>query len=136
MGTSLSNNKDGVVMTARSVPSTKNVLQNVKQQYHLKWGLHTMTCTNKSIIDDDQVDECYLCGRVGHMDEHHIFGGSVRSKCDQLGLVVHICRDCHREVHDKVGPKMEYLHRVGQRTYEQKIGTRSEFIRDFIRSYL
>ena len=95
-----------------------------------------MTYTNKSIIEDDQLDECYLCGRVGHMDEHHIFGGPVRSTSDRLGLVVHICRDCHRQVHDKVGSKMDYLHRVGQRTYEQKIGTRQEFIQDFIRSYL
>ena len=94
------------------------------------------TKKNKSILEDDSLDKCYLCGCYGALDEHHIFGGSCRSASDRNGLVVHLCRECHSYLHDKGGGWMEYLHKKGQMIYEQKIGTRSEFIRDFIRSYL
>ena len=92
--------------------------------------------SNKSIIEDDDRDRCFLCGSYGPTDEHHIFGGPVRKTSDRLGLVVHICRDCHRDLHDRGGKSMDYLHTIGQRAYEEQIGTREQFIKDFIRSYL
>ena len=135
--TSLSKDTGEVVMKAMFVPSMKTVVRSVGQVSIWKMGSGFMSMKkNKSIIDDDKLDECYLCGSYGLIDEHHIFGGPVRKAADRLGLVVQICRDCHRDLHDKGGATREYLHRVGQRTYEQKIGTRDEFIRDFIRSYL
>ena len=93
---------------------------------------------NKSIIPNDQLDRCYLCGAYTGIEEHHIFGGPVRTTCDKLGLTVHLCAGCHHYLHnDPNGYKMkDYLHRVGQRVYEDKIGSREQFIRDFIRSYL
>lgn len=92
---------------------------------------------NKSILADDSLDRCFVCGRYGRMEEHHLFGGSCRRKSDSLGLVVHLCRYCHAEVHDsKDHSLMGYLHHRGQTVYEEKIGTREEFIKDFIRSYL
>lgn len=92
---------------------------------------------NISCLDNDFPDVCYICGAHGHMDPHHIFGGGCKRKCDDLELVVHLCRSCHSEVHDsKDHALMDYLHRVGQRTYEQKIGSREQFRKDFIRSYL
>ena len=90
---------------------------------------------NKSIIPDDVLNICYLCGgRAVH--EHHIFGGPCRKASDRRGLVVHLCTACHTEVHDKGGKKMEYLHRIGQKAYEDQIGTREQFRQEFIRSYL
>lgn len=91
---------------------------------------------NKSILDDDRLDKCYLCGDQGWIEEHHIFGGSTRKASDKRGLVVHICRDCHRYLHDKGGDMMNYLHTKGQMVYEEKIGTREQFREEFIRSYL
>ena len=92
---------------------------------------------NKSIFDDDNPDKCYLCGSYSSIiDEHHVFGGPCRKTSDKYGLVVHLCRDCHRYIHDKGGSSMNYLHVKGQMIYEEKIGSRTDFIREFIRSYL
>ena len=88
-----------------------------------------------SMIDDDIEYKCYLCGAVGKMDVHHIFGGPVRPISDRYGLVVHLCRECHTKLHD-TGEGKQYLHEIGQEAYEQKIGNRTAFIREFIRSYL
>lgn len=69
-------------------------------------------------------------------EEQHIFGGPCRKASDRYGLVVHLCVDCHRRIHDKGGPEMQYLHELGQRIYEEQIGTRRQFREEFIRSYL
>lgn len=90
---------------------------------------------NNSIIEYDFEDKCFLCGTWGKMDVHHIFGGPVRSVSDRYGLVVHLCRECHTKLHD-TGEGKQYLHEVGQQAYEQKIGNRTAFIKEFIRSYL
>ena len=90
----------------------------------------------KSIIEDDQWDICFLCGRRAE-HTHHIFEGHGRRKIsDRLKLTVRLCSECHTRLHDTSCPEMQYLHEVGQETYERKIGTREDFIRDFIRSYL
>lgn len=91
----------------------------------------------KSIISDDFENTCYLCGWVGRTQVHHIFGGPVRKTSDKYGLIVHLCLGCHDRLHGKNGDEMkQYLHRVGQRAYEEQIGTRTQFIEEFIRSYL
>ena len=91
----------------------------------------------KSILTDDKEDACYLCGTESEfLDVHHIFGGSVRKTSDKYGLIVHLCRDCHRFLHDKGGSMMYYLHKKGQMAYEEQIGSRQQFIEEFIRSYL
>lgn len=40
---------------------------------------------------------CWLCGRWGWLEEHHIFGGANRKKSEKYGLKVGLCGDtCHR----------------------------------------
>lgn len=96
----------------------------------------------KSVFKDDSPDRCYLCGKLAksyeHYDEHHIFGGPCRKTSDRYGFVVHICRDCHSLIHDAIeGAELrDYLHQKGQILYEERLGSRRDFIRDFIRSYL
>lgn len=89
-----------------------------------------------SIVEGDEWEVCYLCGGFA-VHTHHLFEGNGRRKIsDRLKLTVRLCAECHRKLHDTSCPQMDYLHRVGQRTYEQKIGTREQFRKDFIRSYL
>ena len=90
----------------------------------------------QSLIDDDKWEVCYLCGDKA-TDTHHIFEGSGRRvRSDYRKLTVRLCRACHSRLHDVGGPEMDYLHRIGQRAYEDKIGTREQFREEFIRSYL
>lgn len=93
---------------------------------------------NNSIFDDDSLEKCYLCGKYGPVEEHHVFSGPCRPISDRYGLVVHICRNCHSLIHDsEKGKDMKLrLHQEGQKIYEQRIGNRRAFIQDFIRSYL
>ena len=94
--------------------------------------------TNDSIFDDDSLEKCYLCGKYGPVEEHHVFSGPSRPISERYGFVVHICRNCHSLIHDsEKGKDMKlHLHQEGQRIYEQRIGNRRAFIQDFIRSYL
>lgn len=50
---------------------------------------------------------CYLCGCLA-TDRHHLLNGlAYRSKADDYGLVVWLCRKCHNEVH--FGPRSREL---------------------------
>lgn len=93
---------------------------------------------NNSIFDDDSLEKCYLCGKYGPVEEHHVFSGPCRPISTRYGFVVHICRECHSLIHDsEKGKDMKLrLHQEGQKIYEQRIGNRRAFIQDFIRSYL
>ena len=45
---------------------------------------------------------CWLCGRWGHLEEHHIFGGANRKKSTRYGLTVFLCGDrllLHKALH-------------------------------------
>ena len=88
------------------------------------------------IIDGDQEEICFLCGgRAEHT--HHIFEGTgCRKPCDRRKLTVRLCHKCHGKLHDTSCPEMQFLHELGQKTYEEKIGTRDQFRQEFIRSYL
>ena len=40
---------------------------------------------------------CFLCGKVGPLEEHHVFPGALRKKSEKHGLKVGLCGDsCHR----------------------------------------
>ena len=129
--TSLTKDTEGAVIAVLNAPSTNPGVENGDGDL-----VEIISQKNKSILYDDSLDRCYICGAFGHTDEHHIFGGSCRKTSDRLGLVVHLCRSCHRNVHERDSQTMLYLHQKGQMIYEEHIGTREEFIKEFIRSYL
>lgn len=62
-------------------------------------------------------DLCYLCGGRA-TDRHHIYNGAMRSKSEQYGAVIKVCRDCHEEIHHKhelrEELKKEFQHRIMQ----------------------
>lgn len=40
---------------------------------------------------------CFLCGKVGWLEEHHVFPSALRKKSERFGLKVGLCGDsCHR----------------------------------------
>lgn len=101
----------------------------------------------KSILHDKKDRTCYLCMKLEDnssphliLEEHHIFGGTANRKLsEEYGLKVYLCLRHHTDgpqaVHNNK-TVIEYLHRVGQRAFENQIGTREEFMEIFGRNYL
>ena len=64
---------------------------------------------------------CFICGRQGQTEKHHIFGSYNRKKSEEDGLYVYLCHNCHNEppngIHfDK--SRMELMRKIGQRHWE------------------
>ena len=84
---------------------------------------------------------CFFCGRPAEAEHHLIFGIGIREICDNDGLKVPICNNCHNmgdvkcRIHDN--PMAEKLSKMlGQAIYESRIGTREEFMKKYRKSYL
>lgn len=50
-----------------------------------------------SILNTEK-GRCYLCGRQGATELHHVFPGCRRQTADKYGLTVYLCPYCHHEV--------------------------------------
>lgn len=86
-----------------------------------------------------EAKECYFCGGQRNLERHHVYGGALRSKSDRLGLTVWLCHTHHNEPPHGVHHNrrhMDWLRAEGQKAYEEKIGTREDFLREFHRNYL
>ena len=85
--------------------------------------------------------KCWLCGKVGAVERHHIFGGSNRDKSERDGRVVLLCGDtCHRNgpraAHQCAETALE-LKKYGERKwmYEHEAST-DDFRREYGKNYL
>jgi hypothetical protein len=95
---------------------------------------------SKSIIKSTTKGMCYICGRFGQTEEHHIFRGKNRKRADADGLVVHLCHWCHNEppygVHFNKTIDTR-LKQIGQRTWMRHYDkTVDDFIKAYGRNYL
>ena len=93
---------------------------------------------------DDEVCECWLCGKNGcgdPLDKHHIFGRAYRKKSERYGLTVPLCHsECHifgeHAVHNDPDT-MQRLHEYGQRkAMTEQDWTVRQFVTEFGRNYL
>lgn len=97
---------------------------------------------SKSIMQEDRTC-CYLCKRNGSSDpleEHHIFGGANRKLSERDGLKVCLCGSlCHRNgigaVH-KNKQASDRLKAEAQKAWEERYGTRGQFVKRYGRNYL
>lgn len=89
----------------------------------------------ESIIPGDRKDRCYICGSHINIENHHIFFGSKnRDNSDWCGLTVHLCLEHHKEGRisaHKYREVNDALKRIAQKAYEEKIGSREDFMRIF-----
>lgn len=89
----------------------------------------------KSIIPDDNDDQCYICHMKGcYLQIHHMLHGSRRKKADEYGLTVHLCVKCHMKVHD-IGTWDLELEQRAQQVFEEKYGHK-KFMQEFGKNYL
>lgn len=98
----------------------------------------------RSIIQDDDT-QCYLCGahegaRFQEMHWHHVFGGPNRKHSEEYGLKVRLCGyACHEYGPNAVHKNKEVdeaLKKKAQTIFEEKCGTREDFMRIFGRNWL
>ena len=79
---------------------------------------------SKSILDT-QKGVCFICGRYGFTEKHHIMQGVAnRRLSEEDGLCVYLCFDHHNRPPDGVHfnkENMLRLHQTGQKAYENKL---------------
>lgn len=81
--------------------------------------------------------KCYICGRDTDCDRHHIFNGAMRSKSEEYGAVVYLCRDCHNRIHSGDQREMQNLKAIWQRQLMiENDWTVEDFREVFKKSYL
>lgn len=90
-----------------------------------------------SVLQDKK--ECYFCHSTYGLESHHcLFGTANRKISEKYGLKVWLCNNHHT---GKAGVHRNndfalVLKRLAQTYYEEHIGTREEFIKEFNKSYL
>lgn len=94
----------------------------------------------KSIMDT-QKGTCYVCGRSCESQEHHIFYGTAnRNLSEKYGLKVYLCLNHHtagpEAIHNGNEELSRRLKQEGQRAFESRHGSRSDFMRIFGKNYL
>lgn len=77
---------------------------------------------------------CRLCGNGGQTSHHHVFYGSFRQKSEQLDLVVEVCFECHRKIHDHPS-EYEWLKKQYQKDWEE-LHSHEEWMQIFHRNWL
>ena len=89
---------------------------------------------HKSKLKTDE--NCIICNSP-YAEEHHCLHGTAnRKKADQYGLTVYLCHTCHMRIHDGDREKDLHLIRLAQLYFENHIGTRADFIKEFGKNYL
>lgn len=88
----------------------------------------------ESILQTER--KCFICGRLGELDEHHCISGvSNRKHSENFGLKIYVCRDCHTMVHTKREVELQ-IKQFAQRRWEEEYGDRQDFIKTFGKSWL
>ena len=82
----------------------------------------------------DNLEICYICTKRKKDDLHEVFGGNNRKKSMIWGLVVPICRKCHRDWDSNKELKKE-IQQESQRRFEKKYG-HELFMAEFKKNYL
>lgn len=88
-------------------------------------------------ILDTKKGHCFICGRWGITEKHHIFGAANRRWSEEFGLYVFLCHSCHNEPPNGVhfSPRVrKRLQGIGQKAFEEKY-SHEEFMRIFGRNY-
>ena len=91
-----------------------------------------------SILSDKRL--CFFCGSTINLHKHHIYGGVGRRQVsEKYGCWVYLCAEHHNmskhSVHQDRCMDL-ILKEKCQREWEERFGSRDDFINTFRRSYL
>lgn len=92
-----------------------------------------------SVLTDD-LEHCFVCGSNVVAIHHVLYGKGRRKKSERYGFLIPLHPRWHTETNDAIHKGNKELDlklkRLAQTYYEQNIGTRTDFIVEFGRSYL
>ena len=115
------------------VPKKEKKAEQKNEQLKKKSKKLAKLENNRFSIIANNLDKCYICGAKKE-DLHEIFAGKNRQMSMKYGLVIPVCRKCHKMI-PKDKTLNEKLHKVGQKAFEKKYKTEN-FIQVFGRNYL
>ena len=88
----------------------------------------------QSVLQNNR--ECMLCGTPIGLHRHHCLHGTAnRRKAEKYGYWVYLCASHHMQVHENDSLDRQFK-TMAQRHFETNHGTRSDFIREFGKSYI
>lgn len=80
--------------------------------------------------------ECFLCGRTDAFHVHHVMNGVAnRPLCDEDGLMIYLCHECHSKVHDNDAQLQRDLKAIAETHYLQD-HTFEEWMKRYKRNYI
>lgn len=85
-----------------------------------------------SIITND-LEHCYIC-KAKKEDLHEIFGGRNRKRSMEFGLIIPLCRKCHKNIENNEILKQKW-HKVAQKEFKKYYKTEN-FMQIFEKNYL
>lgn len=84
--------------------------------------------------------KCYFCWTTDNLHRHHIFYGTAnRERSEEYGCWVYLCAAHHNMTPYSVHFNKQYdlsLKRIAQRRFEERCGSREDFVKVFGRNYL
>ena len=116
-------------------PVPKIKTEKKKQVTRIKKKSNKLAKLEKSRFSIITIDlsKCYICGAKKE-DLHEVFAGRNRQASMKYGLVIPVCRNCHKMI-PKNKTLNENLHKVGQKAFEKHYKTEN-FIQIFGKNYL
>ena len=95
----------------------------------------------KSIVCNQDIKQCQICGSDNNIHLHHIIFGKNRKKADEDGLTIWLCYKHHEGtygVHGKRGHKLDLeLKKKAEKCWLKYYGkTTEDFIKRYGRNYL
>ena len=91
---------------------------------------------SKSILQSKR--ECFLCGAVGDLHEHHVIYGPFRKKSEHYGLKVYLCPNDHNMSDNGIhfNRKLDLeMKKYAQKKFEEKY-SHEEWMKQFEKNYL
>ena len=87
-----------------------------------------------SILQQNK-SKCYFCNKKA-VDPHELIKGRNRQNCIKWGLVVYLCRDCHRRTEEDSAFYQE-TRKLAQKIWQEYYNkTEKDFLNEFRRNYL
>lgn len=79
---------------------------------------------------------CKICGVQKATDWHHMVNGNkfMRKHCEEYGLVIPLCRNCHNRIHKDQSLDVEYKRIAEERFLRSH--TMEEWMKFFHKNYL